>query len=132
MNNLNRPLPSAWIGKIFATMQGHYGSRFVNMWKTGDLLQNGQDAGYMNAMQTWAEKLGGFADHPECIAYVLENLPDTPPTLPQFQDLCRRAPRKEPLKLVHSLTQEEINRNKERLDGLLGKLCADKVTGVRK
>ena len=132
MNNLNRPLPSAWIGKIFATMQGHYGSRFVNMWKTGDMLQNGQDAGYMNAMQTWAEKLGGFADHPECIAYVLENLPDTPPTLPQFQDLCRRAPRKEPLKLVHSLTPEEIKRNKERLDGLLGKLCADKLTGVRK
>lgn len=132
MNNHNRPLPSAWIGKIFAAMQGHYGSRFVNMWKTGDHLPNGQDAGYANAMQTWAEKLGGFADHPECIAYVLENLPDTPPTLPQFQDLCRRAPRKEPMKLGHTLTPEQINRNKERLDALLKDLCKEKVCGERK
>ena len=131
MNN-QHPLPSAWIGKIFATMQGHYGSRFVNMWKTGDMLQNGQDAGYMNAMHTWAEKLGGFQDHPECIAYVLEGLPDTPPTLPQFLELCRRAPRKEPLKLGHTLTPDEIKRNKERLDSLLGKLCAEKATGERK
>lgn len=128
MSNSQPPLPSAWINKIFATMQGHYGSRFVNMWKTGDLLPNGQDAGYLNAQRTWAEKLGGFEDHPECIAHVLEILPDTPPTLPQFLELCRRAPRKEPLKLGHTLSQDEINRNKERLDALLNGLCAKKVT----
>ena len=132
MNNYRQPLPAIWVNKMFATMQGHYGSRFVNMWKTGDTLPNGQDAGYANAMQIWAEKLGGFADHPECIAYVLENLPDVPPTLPQFQDLCRRAPRKEPLKLVHSLTPEEIKRNKERLDALLKQFSDEKVTGERK
>jgi len=118
MTHLRQPLPANWINKIFSTMQGHYGSRFMNMWKTGDKMENGQDAGLYNAQKTWAEKLGGFENHPECIAYVLENLPDLPPTLPQFQDLCRRAPRNEPLKLGHTLTPDEINRNKERLDAL--------------
>ena len=132
MSNYRQPLPAIWINKIFATMQGHYGSRFVNMWKTGDALPNGQDAGYANAQRTWAEKLAGFEEHPECIKYVLESLPETPPTLPQFLELCRRAPRNEPLKLGHTLSQEEINRNKERLDAMLRQLCAEKVTGERK
>lgn len=129
MNNYRQPLPAIWVNKIFATMQGHYGSRFVNMWKTGDTLPNGQDAGYSNAQRYWADKLAGFEDHPECIAHALESLPETPPTLPQFLDMCRRAPRKEPLKLGHTLTPEEINRNKERLDGLLKGLCGKMVTG---
>ncbi len=129
MSNYRQPLPAIWINKIFATMQGHYGSRFVNMWKTGDHLPNGQDAGYANAQKHWAEKLAGFEDHPECIAHALESLPDTPPTLPQFLEMCRRAPRKEPLKLGHTLTPEEINRNKERLDGLLKGLCGKMVAG---
>lgn len=124
MTSYRQPLPAIWINKIFATMQGHYGSRFVNMWKTGDHLPNGQDAGYANAQRTWAEKLAGFEDHPECIAYVLDNLPDTPPTLPQFQDLCRRAPRKEPLMLAHNLTPDDIKRNKERLDEIKRQLNA--------
>lgn len=115
---MHRPLPSAWTSKIFAAMQGHYGSRFLNMWKTNDLLPNGEDAGFVNAQNYWSEKLGGFAEHPECIAYVLDNLPETPPTLPQFVELCRRAPRKEPMMLEHHVTPEEQERNKQRLKEL--------------
>ena len=132
MNSYQTPLPPAWMARIFSAMQGYYGSRYTNMWKTGELLANGEDAGHVNMMRVWAEKLGGFQDHPECIAHALENLPEHPPTLPVFIDLCRRAPRKEPLKLVHSLTPEEIKRNKERLDALLKQFSDEKVTGERK
>jgi len=131
MNSYRQPLPAIWVSKIFATMQGHYGARFVNMWKTGELLPNGQDAGYANAQRFWAEKLAGFEDHPECIAHALESLPDTPPTLPQFLELCRRAPRKEPLMLVHNLTPEDIARNKERLNEIKQQLNARLVIGER-
>lgn len=115
MSNYRPPLPSAWINKIFSTMQGHYGSRFVNMWKTGDALPSGQDAGYVNAQRTWADKLSGFNDYPECIAYVLEGLPEHPPTLPEFVELCRRAPRKEKKLLEFRVSEEDHERNKERL-----------------
>lgn len=124
MSNYQSPLPAAWMAKIFASMQGYYGTRYTNMWKTGEMLPNGEDAGHMNMMRVWAEKLGGFQDHPECIAHALENLPDTPPTLPQFIEICRRAPRKEPLMLVHNLTPEDVKRNKERLDEIKQQLNA--------
>ena len=124
MSNYQSPLPTAWMAKIFSAMQGFYGTRYTNMWKTGEMLPNGEDAGHMNMMRVWAEKLGGFVDHPECIAHALENLPDNPPTLPQFMEICRRAPRKEPLMLVHNLTPEDIKRNKERLDEIKRQLNA--------
>lgn len=124
MNQHQHPLPSAWINKIFATMQGHYGTRFLNMWKSGDTLDNGQDAGLYNAQRTWAEKLAGFEEHPECISHALESLPDIPPTLPQFLEMCRRAPKKEKLMLVHNLTPDDIKRNKERLDEIKRQLNA--------
>ena len=52
-------LPEGWIQRIFATMQGHYGTRFLNMWKTGQVLPDGTDAGVVNAMNHWSEKMGG-------------------------------------------------------------------------
>lgn len=115
MTHSRPPLPQNWINKIYSTMQGHYGSRFVNMWKTGDQLPNGQDAGYVNAQQIWADKLAGFAEYPESIAYVLERLPEHPPTLPEFVELCRRAPRKEQRMIEFKVSAEDHERNKERL-----------------
>lgn len=108
-------LPDSWVHRIFSTMQGHYGSRFLNMWKTGQVLPDGNDAGIVNAMSHWAEKLGGFADHGECIKHALAILPPEPPSLPQFVELCRHAPRKEPLAIEHRLTDEDRARNAERL-----------------
>ena len=68
-----RRLPSNWIQKIFATMQGHYGTRFLNMWKTGQVLPDGTDAGITNAMHHWDKKLAGWASSPETIRKVLDN-----------------------------------------------------------
>ncbi len=126
-----RRLPDAWVQKIFSTMQAHYGARWMNLWKINQTLPNGEDIGVINAMKVWSEKLAGFEEHPECIAYVLDDLPSEPPNLPQFLDACRRAPRKEPKMLVHNLTPEDIARNKERLNEIKQQLNARLVIGGR-
>ena len=43
----------------------------------------------------WAHELAGFAqskEQLECIAWALENLPETPPNVIKFRNLCRQAP----------------------------------------
>lgn len=108
-------LPASWVAKIFATMQGHYGSRWLNLWKIGQTLPDGTDAGVKNAMAVWGEKLAGFIDQPERLKYTLENaLPTDPPSLPRFIELLRQAPTSNPMMaLEHRQTQEEIERSRE-------------------
>jgi hypothetical protein len=84
-------LPERWVAKIFQELQGNYGNRFLNHWKIGQQTADGQDVGVANAMRVWGEKLGGFVETPEVFSDVLKALPDDPPTLPQFVDLCRTA-----------------------------------------
>jgi len=84
------PLPGHWVAKIFRELQGFYGSRFLDMWRIGQLLPNGQDVGIENAKAVWGEKLAGFADRPESIKRALESLGTHPPTLPEFIGLCRQ------------------------------------------
>jgi hypothetical protein len=101
------------------------------MWKLNQTLPNGEDVGVVNAMRTWAENLGGFADHPECLKHALKILPSEPPTLPQFLDMCRKAPLEQTKALEHKLTDEDIKRNKERLESLLKGLHGKMVIGGR-
>lgn len=112
----SRRLPDNWVQRIFATMQGNYGSRFLNMWKTGQILADGNDAGIVNAMNTWAEKLGGWHDHPDTIKKVLENLPAEPPTLPQFVQMLRHSytPPAVPA-LERKWTEAELAENRKRI-----------------
>lgn len=91
---LNQSLPERWVAKIFQELQGNYGSRFLNQWKTGQMMPDGTDAGIKNAMATWARKLGGFSDIGEVFKTVLESLPEEPPSLPQFIAMCREAGRR--------------------------------------
>lgn len=118
-----RRLPSNWIQKIFATMQGHYGTRFLNMWKTGQILPDGTDAGITNAMNQWDKKLAGWASSPETIRRVLDNLPADPPSLPQFCELLRLSfvPNNQ-LAIGREHTEEEIAANKARLKEMLSTL----------
>lgn len=78
-----------WVRKLFAELQGSYGTRFLDMWRTGQTNVDGDDVGLQNAMSLWAEKLGGFRDRPEAIRRALNALPEHPPTLPRFVELCR-------------------------------------------
>ena len=77
-------LPDAWITRLFEQMSGLYGVKFTDLW-------NGTDIASVKAI--WAQKLGGFADKPECIKDALNALDERPfpPTLPEFLTLCRTA-----------------------------------------
>lgn len=123
LNTSSNRLPDGWIQRIFATMQGHYGTRFLNMWKTGQVLSDGSDAGVVNAMNEWSRKLAGYADQPETIRKALQYLPHDPPSLPQFCELLRQSYKPIPVNaLEHSMSPEEIERNKVRLKQVLSEL----------
>jgi len=78
-----------WVRNLFAELQGNFGTRFLDMWRSGQTDTNGDDVGLQNAMALWAEKLAGFRERPDAIRRVLDNLPKFPPTLPEFMELCR-------------------------------------------
>jgi hypothetical protein len=126
----HNPLPAVWVDKLFARLQGVYGRDFTYQFSSVD--STGFDVGLANARQVWAEELGGFSEHPEAIAYALENLPERIPNVIVFREICRKAPRKACIALEHKLTDEDIKKNKERLETLLKQFCADKVCGERK
>lgn len=74
---------------IFRELQGAYGSRFLDMWKSGH-TENGMDTGMANAHAKWARELAGFEDQPERLRKALQQLPEHPPTLPEFKALARQ------------------------------------------
>jgi hypothetical protein len=77
------------VARIFRELQGAYGSRFLDMWKSGH-TENGMDTGMANAHEKWARELAGFADQPERLSKALQSLPEYPPTLPEFKALARQ------------------------------------------
>jgi hypothetical protein len=118
----NTQLPSAWVEKIFARLQGIYGREFTGQFSTG--MVNGIDAGLENAKATWAEELGGFVKWPEAIAYALEHLPERVPNCIKFKELCRNAPRQEPVKLEYKLTEEQMAANRIKVKQMMADLKA--------
>lgn len=93
------------------------------MWKTGQTLSDGRDAGLVNAMDHWADKLGGYKDHPETLKRALENLPLEPPSLPQFLEHLRHSyVEPQVLRIEKQWTQEELERNRQR-----AKECMEKI-----
>lgn len=88
-STLRQPLKRSWVRKLFAELQGNYGTRFLDMWRSGVTDTNGDDVGLQNAMDMWAERLAGFRERPDAIRRVLDTLPPHPPTLPEFVALCR-------------------------------------------
>ncbi len=99
-STLRHPLPLGWVRKLFAELQGNYGTRFLDMWRSGQADTNGDDVGLQNAMDMWAEKLAGFRERPDAIRRVLDTLPKHPPTLPEFVELCRTSCPKQELKAL--------------------------------
>jgi len=88
------------VRKLFAELQGNYGTRFLDMWRSGVTDTNNDDVGLQNAMDMWAEKLAGFRERPDAIRRVLDTLPKHPPTLPEFVELCRTSCPKQEVKAL--------------------------------
>jgi hypothetical protein len=111
------PLPNAWVEKIFARLQGIYGREFTGQFSTG--MVNGIDAGLENAKVTWAEELSGFSKWPEAIGYALEHLPERVPNCIKFKELCRNAPRPEPVRIEFKLSEEQMAANKIKVKQMM-------------
>ena len=126
-SSMRNPLPDLWVARIFQAMQGNYGTRFLNQWKTGQTLPDGTDAGVKNAMAFWADKLGGFSDQPERIKRVLDSLPTDPPSLPQFVELCRMARSDDKPALPHKPTAEEAEHQRDMAKRLGDAIGAGKM-----
>lgn len=121
---MSNRLPDSWILKIFNTMQSHYGTRWMNMWKLGETLPNGLDVGMANAMDAWAIKLGPYHDKPETLKKVLDHLPAEPPSLPQFMELLKNCyvPTNN-LQIDNQLTEEQKQKNREKIQEILRTVC---------
>jgi hypothetical protein len=77
-------LPHLWIDKIFMKLTVVYGRDFIGRWEGINLADVKTD---------WAHELSGFEQHPESIAYALQNLvPGKPPTVLEFRAIARKAP----------------------------------------
>lgn len=88
---------SALVRRLFMVLHGAYGAAFTSKFATGQRDADGKDKGIRSAMQVWQSKLAAYpADVVEAAAgRVMGAHPEFPPTLPQFEALCRAVmPRK--------------------------------------
>lgn len=101
-------------------MQGHYGSRWLNTWRIGQTMPDGQDAGVVNAMATWANGLGMFAssEGAEAIGRALKSLPADPPSLPAFRALVQQFRQPAQRAIAHMPNEEERSENRNRIQAI--------------
>lgn len=126
-STFRQPLPMGWVRKLFGELQGNYGTRFLDMWRSGQTNVDNDDVGLLNAMELWAEKLAGFRDHPEAIRRVLDTLPPHPPTLPEFVALCRQSCPKPTHKALPApgLSAEEIQARQAEAQAIAAKVASN-------
>lgn len=86
-------LPEQWVEQIFARLRATYGSAVDHQWAPSP----GADATAhaLNLRAHWARELGAYANRGDAIAYALSHLPERPPNLVEFRNLCNRAPKPE-------------------------------------
>lgn len=84
------PLPLEAVNNVFKVLHGFYGNLFFSKWATGQVGENGEDAGVVSARQIWAFGLRKFDGQAVkgALSQCLERHPEYPPSLPQFVALC--------------------------------------------
>lgn len=85
--------PLAATNDVFKVLHGFYGVLFLSKFSTGQLDDKGRDMGIASARAVWAQTLRGYADAEVIDALDAVKLahPEFPPSLPQFEALCRAA-----------------------------------------
>lgn len=108
---------SAWldatIDKLWERFENRYGSLWMDRWAGLPMAR---------VKAEWADELSGFM--PDALRYGFDAVKDNryPPTLPEFVEACRRAPRPRlPALSVPPIPQEKLN---ERL-AEIGKFCRE-------
>lgn len=79
-------LPMKAIDRLFERLGATYGKQWTSMWEGTPIS---------DVKTLWAHELAPYAQHLECIAWALENLPPRAPNAIEFKQFCRSAPRKE-------------------------------------
>lgn len=78
-------LPLQWVDKIFLKLTLIYGRDFIGRWEGLEIADVKTD---------WGHELSGFENWPEAIAHALATCPPgKPPTVIEFRELARKAPR---------------------------------------
>lgn len=78
-------LPLPWVDKIFLKLTLIYGRDFIGRWEGLEIADVKTD---------WGHELSGFENWPEAIAHALATCPPgKPPTVIEFRELARKAPR---------------------------------------
>lgn len=96
-------LPDEFVNMIFAKLTLVYGRDFLSRWEGLNLIDVKSD---------WAHELGGFIDHPQAIAFALQNLsPGKAPNVLEFRAIARRLPAPE----FKALPAPAADREKVRL-----------------
>lgn len=106
-------LPAAWVDRIFEKLSLVYGRDFTGRWEGMDLNTVKSD---------WAHELSGFAQHPEAIAWALQNPPERAPSVLDFRKIARLAPEQKAPQLEYSAA------GKARVEAELAKLGHVKKT----
>lgn len=101
-------LPLLWVDRIFDKLTLTYGQAFLARWRDIDI----------NAVKSdWMHELAWLEKNPGAIAFALSNLPDRPPSVVEFKNLCRGAPQPDAPKL------ELPKADPERLKAEIAKLA---------
>lgn len=115
------------ITKLFARLQGIYGTAFTSKFSTGLNAETNRDDGWENAKTVWAEDLAGF--ELDDIAYALRHVdPDRAPSSRQFVELCRKAPRKQTTLALPAPSPVDADRAKA-LAARVAKVFEGKIEG---
>ena len=101
-------LPEAWVSRSFAEMRANYGVAFDRQWEA-PAGEDGKEHAAMVKAQ-WGRALVSFGSRHECIRWALDNLPERPPTLPEFAGLCRRMPQSGELPALPAPSEEGMKR----------------------
>lgn len=76
-------LPLPVIDRLFARLNATYGRDFMGRYE-------GQDAGAVKT--SWSHELDAYSQNLQPLAWALENLPERPPNVIEFKNICLRAP----------------------------------------
>lgn len=128
-------LPESWVHTLWSELRANYGARWDRTFPVPpcppgvDPAQHAHD--HVQSIQAvWAKRLGHLQANPKAIRFALDNLPEDPPTLPEFIALCNRRPDPKPAALpapapdkakaaeAIAMVREAFARNGDHLDTL--------------
>lgn len=87
---MQQQLPTEWVERIFMRLHGRFGNAFFDKFRVGQLNDDGEDIGILNAKQVWAEDLAHLS--PERLKKGLAASFEYAPSCDDFKAACSPVP----------------------------------------